>query len=223
MRSSALNASQASLSDSTRPDEGRQWRVVGVLAFLALIMGTALLWGFTKDFSSMTQKASLPVLRKLSDAAFMRHDGAEIQLSELRGRVWIADFVFTRCSGPCPVMSANMSKMYQKWVIDGGVRFVSFSVDPEYDTPKVLRSYADRYGVDDERWWFLTGETDSIRTVAVDGFAVGSIEDAIYHSTKFVLVDRGGKIRGYYEGTDEQEVDRLNDDIRRLLRERIFN
>jgi len=218
-----LNTEEVSLSDSTHPDESRQWRMVGVLAVLALVMGTLLMWGFTQKFTKLTGKAGLPVLRKLNDAAFTRQDGSEVRLSDLRGRVWVADFVFTRCSGPCPVMSANMSKLYQKWVKDAGVRFVSFTVDPEFDTPKILSKYANRYGVNDNRWWFLTGDVDSIRTVAVDGFAVGDVENLIYHSEKFVLVDRGGKIRGYYEGTDEQEVDKLNGDIRRLLRERIFN
>ncbi|MCH7812911.1 MAG: SCO family protein, partial [Planctomycetes bacterium] len=98
------------------------------------------------------------------------------------------------------------------------VRLVSFSVDPERDTPRVLRRYAERYGADPERWLFLTGDEALIRAVAVEGFKLGSMDDLILHSAKFALVDRTGAIRGYYDSGDADVVSRLAADIRGLVK-----
>ncbi|MCP4246526.1 MAG: SCO family protein [bacterium] len=158
----------------------------------------------------------LPTLGQAPPFELTERDGEPFQAAELTGKVWVADFIFTYCAGPCPLMTSRMAEL-QKAVADlPDVRLVSFSVDPERDTPQVLRRYADRYGADPERWFFLTGDEALIRTVAVNGFKLGSMDDLILHSAKFALVDRSGAIRGYYDSSDADVVARLAADIRSL-------
>jgi len=105
------------------------------------------------------------------------------------------------------------------------LRFVSFTVDPEWDTPEVLRSYAEGVAADPERWLFLTGDRDAIYALSQQGFHLGAGDDVatseIMHSTRFVLVDRAGRIRGYYDGTVPEEVAQLAKDARVVARERV--
>lgn len=206
--------------DPTQPDERQQWRVVGILAVVALILGSALLWGFSQRSSMFPGGPALPVLRKVTDFELTERSGNPLSLADLRGKVWVADFVFTSCGGPCPMMSRRMADLQEKWRRENGLRLVSVSVDPQRDTPAVLRKYADQYQANPDRWFFLTGDLDDIRNLAVKGFALGDIQDAIFHSTKFALVDRVGQIRGYYEGTSMEEVSQLSRDIGRVLAER---
>lgn len=142
--------------------------------------------------------------------------------ADLDGRPWVADFIFTRCGGPCPRMSERMARMANALGPDSTVRFVSFTVDPDYDTPAVLREYATALGADSDRWRFLTGSRAEILRVSIDGFhlAMGDAEiDSatalmnVAHSTRFVLVDGAGIIRGYYDGEDETARAGLDRDI----------
>ncbi len=144
--------------------------------------------------------------------------GRTVDSAELIGRVWVADFVFTHCAGPCPAMTARMADLQSRLVDLPDVRLVSFSVDPQRDTPAVLSKYANYYGADAVRWLFLTGDLPQIQRIAVEGFKVGSIDDPVLHSTRFILVDTEGGIRGYYDSAEPDALDRLNGDIRVLLR-----
>jgi protein SCO1/2 len=131
----------------------------------------------------------------------------------LRGEVWIADFIFTHCAGPCPKMTAMMAELQSK-IDRPDVKFVSFSVDPERDTPAVLKEYAARYGADPKRWHFLTGTTKQMTDVA-DGMKVAAEKNpdqSITHGTYFFLVDRAGKVRGIYRQSDPTEIERLASD-----------
>lgn len=132
--------------------------------------------------------------------------GARVTLDTLRGRVWIAAFVFTRCSGPCPRISANMRQLQDR-LAGADVRLVSFSVDPTHDTPEVLAHYADALGADPERWLFLTGPIEEVRRVSFESFLLPFERDEtqpvgqiVTHKTLLTVVDRLGAIRGYYDG-----------------------
>jgi protein SCO1 len=148
--------------------------------------------------------------------------GKTVTRADYAGSVWIADFIFTRCGGSCPILSARMASLAERMVGVPGVRFVSFGVDPEYDTPEVLAEYGRKLGADPSRWTFLHGERPVIRALIKDGFKL-AIEDGapdsvepILHSTRFVLVDGEGTIRGYYDGMEQPPVDQLEKDARAL-------
>jgi cytochrome oxidase Cu insertion factor (SCO1/SenC/PrrC family) len=161
------------------------------------------------------------------DFTLIERDGSRVSLEDLAGRFWVADFIFTRCNGICPILTRRMASLARK-LPDDDIRFVSFSVDPSWDTPEVLSGYAASSGVETDRWLFLTGPRDDIHRLVGDGFHLSVAERApdagddgelITHSDRFVLIDPEGTIRGYYHGTDEEAVDRLIEDLRRLRRD----
>ncbi len=142
-------------------------------------------------------------------------------LRTMRGRAWIADFVFTRCSGPCPMLTANMAGLQKR--LPKSVGLLSFTVDPDHDAPEVLTLYARKFGADPQRWFFLTGEKTELIRLVRDGFLLPVVENAaavpgerFAHSTKFVLVDAQGRVRGWYDGDDAQAIARLEADALKL-------
>ena len=149
--------------------------------------------------------------------------GQSFGSAQLAGRIWIADFVFTSCPGPCPIISSRMSEM-QKPLRDTDVHLVSFTVDPDKDTPEVLRGYADKLHAQPARWNFLTGSRAAIYDISRNGFKLGvsdgSEEAGVpVHSTRMVLVDRRGVIRGYYDALAPDAVTKVLADASHLLRE----
>ena len=161
------------------------------------------------------------VHHQLPDFSLTDQRGAPLALADLRGKIWVADFIFTSCVTICPPMTDEMAKLQGEFSRED-VYFVSFSVDPERDTPEVLSRYADRYGADHSRWSFLTGEKGAIYQLAHEGFnlAAGRQGSEILHSTRFVLVDRRGQVRGYYDSRSKANLQQLRSDIRTLLREK---
>jgi protein SCO1/2 len=164
--------------------------------------------------------SDLPAYSAIPDFTLTERSGRMVSRSDLEGKVWIADFIFTHCAGICPTMSENMRKLQD--ALPAEVRLVSFSVDPENDTPDVLTAYAKRYGADPERWLFLTGDPGTLFKLSLEGFKLaldysGTEVEPITHSSRFVLVDREGRIRGYYGVTDEGALERLMADARSLL------
>lgn len=154
---------------------------------------------------------------------FTNQDGQSFGSVQLKGKIWIADFIFTSCPGPCPIISSRMSEM-QRPLEDSDVHLVSFTVDPETDTPEVLRGYAERLKARPGRWDFLTGSESALYSFIKDGFklAVSDGADELgvpVHSTRAALVDRRGKIRGYYDLTAPDAVTNLLADTTHLLRE----
>lgn len=163
----------------------------------------------------------LPVLGTVPPFALTERSGRPLRAEDLVGRVWIADFVFTRCPDVCPALTRRMARL-QSLSSDGSdaVRLVSFSVDPSHDTPDVLRVYAAHAGARDD-WLFVTGPRDAMATLLRDGFRVAFADDGppaapITHSDRFVLVDRDLRIRGYYHGGDAEDVERLARDATAL-------
>jgi protein SCO1 len=162
---------------------------------------------------------SLPVLAQLPDFRLLERSGKTLGLADLKGKVWIGDFIFTRCPGPCPRMSSRMASLQRDMRGEDGLRLVSISVDPEFDTQEVLARYAAQYQAEAGRWFFLTGDQKEIHHLAKSGFLVGGVDDVTLHTTRFVLIDRQGRVRGYYSSSDEKDLRKLRNDARALLRE----
>jgi protein SCO1/2 len=164
---------------------------------------------------------TLPPFRFTSQAA--QPFGA----AELKGRVWVANFIFTRCPTVCPRFTAQMAHVQERTAVFGpALQLVSFTVDPSHDTPEKLEAYARRYKADPARWTFLTGDYQQLKGTIVDGFKVamgreeGAAEGdlaAIFHGEYFVLVDAEGRVRGYYDFKDAAALDALLRDAERLV------
>lgn len=135
---------------------------------------------------------------------------------ELAGRVWIANFIFTTCTGPCPRMSTQMRQVQTGLAGSPGVRMVSFTVDPDRDTPEALDAYARRYNAEPGRWFFLTGARETLHDLSMKGFMLGSIAGNLDHSTRFALVDRQGRVRKYYSSHEPGSIPQLIEDARLL-------
>lgn len=194
--------------------------IIGLVSFVLLnasMMGLYLLSG---SASSEASAEELPVISTLPPFSLTSDKNTPLDNGSLAGKVWIADFIFTSCAGPCPAMTRSMAAVAKKLELYPEVAFVSVSVDPETDTPEVLSRYGEKFGANPERWHFLTGTPEAIQELAVKGFMIGSVDDPVIHSTKFCLVDQKGQIRGYYTGTDEAELEKLVADAHRLLEEK---
>jgi protein SCO1/2 len=168
--------------------------------------------------------AVLPKYWTLPDFALTERSGQPLRGADLAGKVWVADFFYTTCPGPCPMLSSRFSEVQKALGPAPDVRLVSISVDPEKDTPAVLQQYAERFQAG-AGWLFATGDKAAIYTLAREGFklpiAEATAEGApITHTTRLVLVDRAGAVRGFYEGGTPESVQELLRDIRRLLDEK---
>ena len=162
---------------------------------------------------------AMPSYRTLPPFALTNQDGRQFSLDELKGKVWLAAFVYTTCPGPCPLITAHMAHLQQ--VLPAEVRLVSVSTDPSNDTPVVLKAYAKKFGATD-RWNFLTGPRERVYDLINHGFmqAIDAPPGApIIHSTKIVLVDRTGALRAFYDGATEESDGQIAADVRSLLAE----
>ena len=162
------------------------------------------------------KKSELPILGKLIDFQLTDQDGEIFSKEDLLGKVWVADFIFTTCAGPCPVMSGQFAELQSRFSNAPDLNLLSISVNPDYDSPEILREYGGRYGANYNKWRFLTGDREAIHELAVDGFKVGSVEDPIFHSTRFILLDDKARIRGYYISSELEEMQQLWRDVELL-------
>jgi len=194
-------------------------RIAYLLGFVVLFLAMILI-GFQLYFPS----PALPKIRVLPDFKLTERMGSERQLSDLKGKVWLADLVYTTCPSTCPMLSHRFSGLQAEAFKNPAVRFVSISVNPSHDTPEVLRAYADQFHADSGKWWFLTGDKEKVQTFLETGLQLGSKASPengteFLHSTKIVLVDKNGVIRAYYEGVEGDVNALILRDIRRLLKE----
>ncbi len=191
--------------------------------FVALAASVALL------ARAMRPEKKLPVMGQVPAFTLVDQGGRPFTLDSLEGRVWVADFIFTYCQASCPRLTARMHHLQERILQRGDadrVRLVSFSVDPETDTPDVLAAYAKAKGADPRDWFFVTGPSDAVQSVVVQGFKVADVREqkqagpeAVTHGNWFVLGDRQGRIRGYYSVDQDSDVDALAADVARLERE----
>lgn len=174
------------------------------------------------------------VWHKTANITLVNQLGDSVSLYDIEHKVIVADFFFTRCPSICPTLTRNMARLQQSFshynqgrkVIDSSiVRFLSFSVDPERDSVKQLKNYADRFGVDHDTWWLLTGNKKIIYDFAFNELKLGlvdgeGIDTAFIHTPKFVLLDRDKIVRGYYDGLDTTSLSKLAQDIGLLMLEK---
>lgn len=165
----------------------------------------------------------LPVVGTVPDFALVSSKGDEVVRADLLGHPWVVDLMFTSCAGVCPRMTTEMARLEEGAGDIPDTRFVSISVDPERDTPEVLAAYAEKLGVGSDRWFFLTGDREQIYELASAGLYLPAQEgdesqgqEAVIHSSRFVLVDSEGRIRGYYDSRDQEALLRLRTDLRRV-------
>jgi protein SCO1/2 len=159
----------------------------------------------------------LPVLGEIPAFELLNQQGQKFDRSALDGHVWVADFIYTNCEGPCPRMSSRMHAIQK--ATPATVRLVSFSVDPARDTPRALTEYGKKFAADEARWSFLTGDPKTLDMLDHDAFKLGNLGAEMDHSTRFVLVDKKGRIRGYYSLGDSDAVSHLSEDAARLAAE----
>ena len=194
-----------------------------VIAFLIAII---LIAGAAKLFRSSERKSSdpLPSIGTVPDFRFTTQDGKPLTRNDLLGKVWVIDFFFTRCPGPCPLMSSRLAEISKELKKAKDVRLVSLSIDPDHDTPEVLKEYASHFGADPERWIFLTGPKDRVQEFTTKGMLQALSTDptnpaATVHSTRFLVIDREGQIRILRKLDEPELVQKLLIDIGSLLRE----
>jgi protein SCO1/2 len=202
------------------PKGGTAWKVTLVL--IPLVTAALLFWLRQVQVNALSNRP-LRSYGTVPSFELTNQDAQPFGSQQLSGKIWIADFIFTTCPGPCPIISTRMSEL-QKPLEKSDVHLVSFSVDPETDTPDVLRVYADKLRKEPLRWDFLTGPIATIASLSRDGFKLGISEaeqpdTGPIHSTRFVLVDRRGTIRGYYDALAPDGVTKLLADTNHLLRE----
>ena len=194
--------------------------VIVAAAFVVLAGSAVAFFGVLAPRST----SDLPRLGGLPEFRLTAQDSGEFHSAELDGKVWVADLIFTACSGPCLRMTSQMSRVQEALAAEPDFRLISISVDPARDTPERLAWYAGQAQADPSRWRFLTGDMEKIEQLAESGLRLAveseATEDqgmAILHSDRFVLVDRKGEIRGYYDGLEPADVDRLIRHARVLL------
>src|SRR5262245_36914556 len=174
--------------------------------------------------SACKREPELTRFYPLPDFSLTDQTEKTVRLADLKGKVWVADFIFTSCGGTCPMMTMKMADLQGSLKNAKDVKLVSFTVDPERDDAARLKTYAGSYNADNERWLFLTGEHKQMQKLAKTGFHL-TVEDGtdpnepIIHSQRFVLVDTEGHIRGYYNSDDDEAKQKILTDIGELLRE----
>ena len=191
-----------------------------MVSWSSITLGFSLaLAGFS--LTGCAAKRSLPSYSSVPDFTLTDQTGAAFDsASELKGSVWIADFIYTTCPGPCPRMSSQMHQVQTALSGLSGFHLVSFTVDPEHDTPPVLEKYSKLFLAQPGTWFFLTGPQPVLQHLCRDVFLLGDVDGTLQHSTRFMLVDRSSKVRGFYLTEEPDAISRLITDAKGLLQER---
>jgi protein SCO1/2 len=164
------------------------------------------------------------VYHSIADFAFVNQVGDTIRKEDMEGKIYVADFFFTTCPTICPVMKKEMLRVYEQFKGEPNFRILSHSIDPTHDTQAVLKDYAEKLGVPDAATWnFLTGDQEKIFEIGQTSYLTTTMADdmepgGFLHSGAFLLIDQQGRIRGVYDGTKTEQVDRLLADIPKLLK-----
>jgi protein SCO1/2 len=213
------------MKEPTRSIEWVTWG--GLICVLLAIPIFFLIARFQK--SGARASGHLPVLGTVTAFALTNQQDKVISLEDLRGHVWVADIIFTRCPGPCTRMTQAMRALQDALPADGAVRFISLTADPDFDTPAVLNQYSRKHGASPALWSFLTGNKRDVYQLATRGLLLAVQEtepatresdvDLFVHSTRFSVVDRRGRIRGSFDGADQESRRQILAAVRELLDE----
>jgi len=206
-------------------------------SLLFLLFPVALAISCSSPSEKTSETAELPILgeryvddnqdtvyHSIASFAFVNQVGDTIHKEDMAGKIYVADFFFTTCPTICPVMKKEMLRVYEQFKGDPNFRILSHSIDPSHDTQAVLKDYAEKLGVPDAATWnFLTGDQEKIFEIGQTSYLTTTMADdmepgGFLHSGAFLLVDQQGRIRGVYDGTKTDQVDRLLADIPKLLK-----
>ena len=154
---------------------------------------------------------------------FRDQDSNLVKSTDMKGKVWVADFFFTTCQTICPIMTTNMKRLNSATAdLSDQVQFISFTINPKHDGPAMLQKYIQHHGINANNWKFLTGKEEETHQLGIENFQIfagrdDEAEGGFAHSGAFTLVDKEGYVRGVYLGTDPKQVDQLENDLRKLL------
>ena len=209
-----------------------QWLVWGGLGAVMLVVTALYLAGRFSPTGTPTVEPGadrLPMISRLEPFTLTNQDARPVTLDGLRGKVWVADVIFTRCAGPCLQMTQRMRELEATLDRQAPVEFLSFTTDPEFDTPEVLKSYAGRLGADSRRWQFVTGLKPQLFRVMIDGLKFTALEkkpedrtdpyDLFIHSTIFIVVDKQGRVRKAVEGLEPDYKSKVLAVVNQLAKE----
>ena len=202
-----------------------KWIVGGGLALIIGLIAVV----FVRQEIQRRSLPDLPVISSVTDFQLTNQLGAAVTLANLRGKVWLANVIFTRCPGPCLAMSRQLAGLQKQLPSNDHVRVVTLTIDPEFDTPAVLQRYAEKLSADPARWWFLTGATRELRRLAIDDLKFVAVDkdakeqqtpdDLFIHSTYFMAVDRHGRLRAVIESTEPGANEKAVATVNQLLAE----
>jgi len=221
--------------ENLQSSRGIAWVVWGAMLLTVLAIGTAFVRSKseksrTSEIFEDAQGADLRPIAQLPDFTLTNQNGRAVSLADLRGDVWVADIIFTRCGGPCPIMTQRMSELQTVLPAKAPVKLLTLTTDPEYDRPEVLKRWGERFNANFERWTFLTGTKQGIARLAVDGMKLAAMEknpqereserDLFIHSQLFVFIDKQGRLRGSVESYDPEMKPKVLSAVKQLLREK---
>ncbi|MEO5803804.1 MAG: SCO family protein [Verrucomicrobiota bacterium] len=199
-----------------------------VWGFLLLVIVVIVGAFIRSKFDNQQSTKPLLVYGEIADFSLTNQSNEIISLDKLRGQIWIADVIFTRCPLQCIRMTKRMRQLQEALPKDASVKLVSITADPQFDTPEVFKNYAQQYGADQSRWSFLTGAKSEINRLVVESLKLVIYEkkpeerevpaDLFLHSTKFVLVDQQGRVRGWFDGEKEETKGEIIRAVKTLLR-----
>lgn len=205
----------------------KNYSYIGI-SFIILVFG---IWAVPKIIASLS-KPDLETIGTVPSFSFTDQNGKTIDNSTFKDKVYVAEFFFTTCPTICPIMTENMKKIQDEFAGNPKVGIASFSIDPERDTPAILKEYAKNKGITKPQWHLLTGEKEEIFKLANEGFNLyvgegSEIDGGFEHSGFFALIDQEGNIRSrkdengnpiiYYDGLEEKSIQMLKEDIQKLL------
>ena len=207
-------------------DPGEPKRLPFMVWVITFLVAITLIAGASRIFRNSERRSyeETAPIGTVPDFHFTTQEGKTLSREDLLGKVWVIDFFFTRCPGPCPMMSSRMAEISKELKKAKDVRLISLSIDPEHDTPEVLKEYASHLGADPDRWIFLTGPQHVVQEFTTKGMlqALSNADPAApVHSTRFLVIDRQGKIRIARKLDEPELVQKLLMDIGNLLREPI--
>lgn len=219
-----MSTSTSTASTPSRPAINPRTLILIALAGVVLCGGAWMALGVANRNNAPDPNGQAPRLIDygvVPNLSLTERSGQQLNLDELQGEVWVANFIFTRCEGSCLSMSTKMKELQNALAQVEGVRLVSFTVDPENDTPEKLTSFAEKYQADGRKWLFLRGSESAIQQMAKETFKLPFMDgtdpkEPIIHSSRFVLMDQKMHIRGYYGNNDPDVLKTLVADIMTL-------